>query len=78
MAAAVEGAASAGMKRRGITILPQSAALIGHYSDDSLITRPFMSPAPKRTVALAWRASFPRHKAIDALRKAISQCNLGG
>jgi LysR family hydrogen peroxide-inducible transcriptional activator len=24
-----------------------------------------------RTVALAWRASFPRHKAIDALRKSI-------
>ena len=26
---------------------------------------------PKRSLALAWRVSFPRHKAIDLLRKAI-------
>lgn len=58
----------------GITILPQSAARSELYSSDVLVTRPFMDPAPSRTVALAWRASFPRHKAIDALRKAIQQC----
>lgn len=61
----------------GITILPQSAAMAGHYSSDSLVTRPFVEPIPKRTVALAWRASFPRLKAIDALRKAISDCKIG-
>jgi LysR family hydrogen peroxide-inducible transcriptional activator len=38
------------------------------------VTRPFTDPSPSRTVALAWRASFPRHKAIDALRKAIQMC----
>jgi len=63
--------------RLGITILPQSAALADHYTDKLLVTRPFVSPAPTRTVALAWRASFPRHKAIDALRQAISQCRIG-
>lgn len=52
----------------GITILPSSAA------DDNnalIVTRPFKDCDAKRTVALAWRASFPRHKAIDILRQAI-------
>lgn len=60
----------------GITILPYSATLNSHYTSDSLIMRKFESPAPSRTVALAWRASFPRHKAIDALRLAIQQCDI--
>ncbi|HWV15301.1 MAG TPA: hydrogen peroxide-inducible genes activator [Cellvibrio sp.] len=55
----------------GITILPESAAISNIYSSNLLVTRPFKAPAPSRTVALAWRASFPRHKAIDALRKSI-------
>ena len=55
----------------GITILPESAASSPLYVSEVLVTRPFIEPAPGRTVALAWRASFPRHKAIDALRKAI-------
>jgi LysR family transcriptional regulator, hydrogen peroxide-inducible genes activator len=55
----------------GITILPQSAASSPLYSSHLLVTRPLANPAPSRTVALAWRASFPRHKAIDALRTSI-------
>lgn len=55
----------------GITILPQSAIQTSLYATDSLEVRPFTGEPPKRTVALAWRASFPRHKAIDALRDAI-------
>jgi LysR family hydrogen peroxide-inducible transcriptional activator len=58
----------------GITILPQSAAETSLYAQNVLVTRPFADPAPSRTLALAWRASFPRHKAIDALRKAILSC----
>lgn len=55
----------------GITILPLSAAQTTLYAANQLVTRPFKDPSPSRTVALAWRASFPRHKAIDALREAI-------
>lgn len=58
----------------GITILPVSAAKTAGYSEDVLVTRPFSGMGPKRTVALAWRASFPRFKAVDALRSAIRRC----
>lgn len=60
----------------GITILPQSAAKFDHDSS-TLVTRPFANNLSKRSVALAWRASFPRHKAIDVLSQAIRQCQLG-
>ena len=55
----------------GVTILPQTAAEAPLYAPNLLVTRPFLSPAPKRSLVLAWRVSFPRHKAIDLLRKAI-------
>jgi LysR family transcriptional regulator, hydrogen peroxide-inducible genes activator len=55
----------------GVTILPQTAAEAPVYASDLLTMRPFESPAPKRTLLLAWRVSFPRHKAIDVLRRTI-------
>lgn len=55
----------------GITILPRSAAAANHYAADGLSIKPFAGTPPKRTVALAWRASFPRHKAVDVLRESI-------
>ncbi|MCW4152124.1 LysR substrate-binding domain-containing protein [Halomonas sp. 18H] len=59
--------------RLGITVLPHSA--IGHhYAQGLLTTRPFVDPAPGRTVAIAWRASFPRPQAIDAVTQAIATC----
>lgn len=58
----------------GITVLPYSATLMSSYQD--LVAIPFKKPAPQRSVALAWRASFPRHKAIDALRESIQQCGI--
>jgi len=57
--------------RLGVTILPQTAAEAPLYAPNLLVTRPFAPPAPKRSLALAWRVSFPRHKAIDLLRRAI-------
>ncbi|MFT6387372.1 MAG: LysR family hydrogen peroxide-inducible transcriptional activator [Cellvibrionaceae bacterium] len=54
----------------GITILPESAAT-SRYENNALVTRPLANTHATRDVALAWRASFPRHKAIDALREAI-------
>jgi LysR family hydrogen peroxide-inducible transcriptional activator len=55
----------------GITVLPASAAKLGHYEQDALMVRSFQAPAPTRTIALAWRASFPRPKAIDVLTDAL-------
>jgi LysR family transcriptional regulator, hydrogen peroxide-inducible genes activator len=55
----------------GISVLPISAA---KDHNPLLTTRPFAGNAPKRTVGLAWRASFPRHKAIDVLREAARSC----
>ena len=62
----------------GITILPFSAAAGSSYSDSFLTTRPFEALSPRRSTALAWRARFPRHKAIDALREAIKRNPLPG
>lgn len=59
----------------GITVLPKSAAHLGSYGNNTLITKPFTSSDPKRTVALAWRASFPRPQAIDVVSNAIQQSN---
>jgi LysR family transcriptional regulator, hydrogen peroxide-inducible genes activator len=61
----------------GLTILPQSAAEAPLYAPNLLVTRPFESPSPKRTLILAWRASFPRHKAIDVLRRTIQASSSG-
>jgi LysR family hydrogen peroxide-inducible transcriptional activator len=55
----------------GVTILPQTAAEAPLYAPNLLVTRPFASPVPQRTLILAWRISFPRHKAIDVLRRTI-------
>ena len=62
----------------GITILPQTAAISAEYRKNGLITLPFSGTSPTRTAALAWRASFPRHRAIDALRKSIYDSHLPG
>lgn len=60
----------------GITVLPKSATGVGLYADGLLETRPFVRPAPSRTVAIAWRASFPRPKAVDLITQAASLCQL--
>ena len=56
----------------GVTVLPESA--ISSLDPNTLITRPFSNPVPYRTVALAWRASFPRGQAIDLLLEVARQC----
>jgi LysR family hydrogen peroxide-inducible transcriptional activator len=58
----------------GITILPRSATGSNLYKSDLVQVRPFAGKAPNRTVALAWRTSFPRPSAIDAIESAIRQC----
>jgi len=60
----------------GITVLPCTAANgHGQYATELTAIRPFVVP-PLRRVALAWRVSFPRPQAIEALRQAIRACAL--
>lgn len=51
----------------GITILPASAVGTESYAAGYLTTRPFTTPPPTRTVALAWRKQFQRMEAIELL-----------
>jgi LysR family hydrogen peroxide-inducible transcriptional activator len=60
----------------GVTILPCSAAGAERFSERLLSIRRFGHHAPSRVVALAWRKSFPRPQAIDALREAVLSCDL--
>ena len=62
----------------GLTVLPSSAADGLERTNPLLSVKPFTSPEPSRRVVLAWRASFPRHQAIDALSRAILACDLPG
>ena len=59
----------------GVTVLP-STSITSAGASDLIRILPFAKPAPSRRVALAWRKSFPRPEAIEALRKAILGCNL--
>ena len=59
----------------GVTVLPSTSIGAGGTGDLIRIV-PFSRPAPTRRVGLAWRRSFPRPEAIEALRKAILACNL--
>jgi LysR family hydrogen peroxide-inducible transcriptional activator len=54
--------------------LPASAINSSLYSQQALTARALQSN-PSRNILLAWRASFPRHKAIDAVRRAIQVNN---
>lgn len=59
----------------GLAIVPATAAQCTLYSPDLLVVRPFAAPEPGRTLVLAWRAGFPRHGAVEALRSAILMCS---
>jgi len=58
----------------GITVLPSTS--INQEVRDPLIRILPLRPEPSRRVGLAWRKSFPRPEAIEALRKAILAANL--
>jgi LysR family hydrogen peroxide-inducible transcriptional activator len=60
----------------GITVLPCTAAGADRYSQRLLAIRRFANPVPSRTVALAWRVSFPRPKVIDLIAESVAACNL--
>ncbi|PID44131.1 MAG: LysR family transcriptional regulator [Proteobacteria bacterium] len=60
----------------GISVLPLSAASPPTGMGDLVELRPFRPPVPYRTVAIAWRVTFPRTKAIDTLVLAAGQCRV--
>lgn len=59
----------------GVTVLP--ATSIGTPGPGALwVEKPFAGRTPQRTVALAWRKSYPRGKAINVLQNAILDSEL--
>ena len=59
----------------GITVLPQTACPRSR-DDGFLCYIPFESPAPNRRVVLAWRKSFARPAAIEALKQQLKALDL--
>ncbi|SAK65094.1 LysR family transcriptional regulator [Caballeronia calidae] len=67
----------------GITVLPRmSVSEVKPHApgiDSGLLSYvPFDEPVPDRRVVLAWRKSFTRLPAIDAICEAIANCDLPG
>jgi LysR family hydrogen peroxide-inducible transcriptional activator len=60
----------------GITVLPSTSVAAEGGANELIRIRPFGKPVPSRRVALAWRRSFPRARAVEALRQAILACEL--
>lgn len=61
----------------GITVLPASANN-SRYRSRLLKVIPFASPIPSRRIALAWRKSFARDRAIEALINAFTHAKITG
>ncbi len=59
----------------GITILPCSAVRMDYYNT-TLCTKPLDDEHAFREIGLAWRASFPRTKAIDVIMQALNKAEL--
>jgi LysR family hydrogen peroxide-inducible transcriptional activator len=62
----------------GITVLPKASVPDMQAHDGLLRYVPFEDPVPTRRVVIAWRKSFTRRAAIDAVRDAMMACDLHG
>ena len=62
----------------GVTVLPMGSIPEMDAQDGLLRYVPFEQPEPSRRVVLAWRKSFTRRAAIDAVRDAVQACKLHG
>ena len=60
----------------GITVLPCSATA-ERYHNPLITVIPFISPAPTRRIAIAWRKSFVRLEAVEKIAEAITAINSG-
>lgn len=57
----------------GASVVPASATATWQQGDLEYTVRPFADPAPSRRVGLAWRVTYPRPQAIEAIYRAILQ-----
>lgn len=62
----------------GVAVMPSSAADPLEGREPLVRVLRFAEKEPKRRVGIAWRVSYPRPAAIDAVRDAISACGLAG
>lgn len=62
----------------GITVLPRTSIVNSRQNDAMIDIKPFESPSPSRTVAIAWRKHYPRKEAIVTIREAIQTSPLDG
>lgn len=62
----------------GITVLPKASVPDMQARDGMLRYVPFAQPSPSRRVVIAWRKSFTRRPAIEAVREAVLSCDLHG
>lgn len=67
----------------GITVLPRTSipqhSEMERNTDSNMLSYvPFAKPVPDRRVVLAWRKSFTRSEAIDAVVTAVGRCALPG
>ncbi|HUS25175.1 MAG TPA: hydrogen peroxide-inducible genes activator, partial [Candidatus Binatia bacterium] len=62
----------------GITVVPRSSVENRPAEPLALVARPLTRPAPERRIALVWRKSWPRAKALATLREAILASGMKG
>ena len=62
----------------GITVLPRTSVMHDSKNESMIDIKPFKSPSPSRTVAIAWRKHYPRKEAIFTIRNTIQTCPLNG
>ncbi|MBC3931082.1 MULTISPECIES: hydrogen peroxide-inducible genes activator [Undibacterium] len=62
----------------GLTVLPAASVADLHSKDGMLRYVPFAAPAPERRIVIAWRKSFTRQAAIEAIRQTVLACTLPG
>lgn len=62
----------------GITVLPGTAAGAHRHAERLTRIRRFADPVPTREIALAWRKSFTRPRAVQCVSEAVAACQLTG
>jgi LysR family hydrogen peroxide-inducible transcriptional activator len=62
----------------GLTVLPRASVRDMNDPNSMIAYVPFAPPAPSRRVVIAWRKSFTRRAAIEAICNAVAECHLPG